>query len=77
VTKNITLSVHQSTLKTVRRLAAQRDTTVNGLVRKYLEELAGQSKQRANARRELVKFIPKVRTKIGSIRWSREELHAR
>jgi hypothetical protein len=64
-------------LKSVRRIAAERDTTVNGLVRQYLEGLAGQSKQRATARRELVKFIPKVRTKIGSIRWSREELHAR
>jgi hypothetical protein len=77
VTKNITLSVQQSVLKSVRRIAAERDTTVNGLVRKYLEELAGQAKQRASARRELVKFIPTIRTKIGSIRWSREELHAR
>ena len=77
MTKNITLSVHYSVLKSVRRIAAERDTTVNGLVRKYLEDLAGQSKQRASARRELVKFIPKIRTKIGSIRWSREKLHAR
>ena len=28
-------------------------------------------------RRELVKLIPKVRTKVGSIRWSRAERHAR
>jgi hypothetical protein len=39
--------------------------------------LAGQAKHRAQARRDLLKFIPKVRTRIGSIRWSREELHAR
>jgi hypothetical protein len=77
VTKNITLSVQQSVLKSVRRIAAERDTTVNGLVREYFEELAGQAKHRAQARRDLLKFIPKVRTRIGSIRWSREELHAR
>jgi hypothetical protein len=77
VTKNITLSVHQSILRSVRRIAAERDTTVNGLVRKYLEELAGEKKKRARARRDLLKILPSMKGKVGRIRWTREELHAR
>jgi hypothetical protein len=77
VTKNITLSVHQSILKAVRRIAAERDTTVNGLVRKYLEELAGEKQKRVRARRNLLKILPSMKGKVGRIHWTREELHAR
>lgn len=77
MTKNITLSVQQSILKAVRRIAAERDTTVNGLVRKYLEELADEKKKRARARRNLLKILPSMKGKVGRIRWTREELHAR
>jgi hypothetical protein len=77
VTKNITLSVQHSILKAVRRIAAERDTTVNGLVRKYLEELAGEKQKRARARRNLLKILPSMKGKVGRIRWTREELHAR
>jgi hypothetical protein len=77
VTKNITLSVQHSILKAVRRIAAERDTTVNGLVRKYLEELAGEKQKRERARRNLLKILPSMKGKVGRIRWTREELHAR
>ena len=35
MTRNITLSVEDSVLKEVRRIAVEQDTTVNGLVRRY------------------------------------------
>ncbi len=77
VTKNITLSVNTSVLKNARKIAAERQTTVNGLVRDFLEDLAGGSRQRAKTRKELATLIPTLRTKIGEIRWTREQLHAR
>jgi len=38
--KNITLAVPESTLRRIRHVAVARKTTVNGLVRRYLNELA-------------------------------------
>jgi len=38
--KNITLAVPESILRRVRHVAVARKTTVNGLVRRYLDELA-------------------------------------
>jgi hypothetical protein len=77
MTRNITLSVEDSVLKEVRRIAVEQDTTVNGLVRRYFHELAGQEKTRAKARRALLKLLPKMKAKVGRINWKREELHAR
>ena len=45
MTRNITLSVEDSVLKEVRRIALEQDTTVNGLVRSYLHELAGEKEK--------------------------------
>ena len=77
MTKNITLSVEDSVLKEVRRIAVEQDTTVNGLVRRYLHELAGEKKKRAKARRNLLKLLPNIRARVGRVDWTREELHAR
>jgi len=77
VTKNITLSVDEAVLKEARRIAVEQDTTVNGLVRRYLEELAGEKRKRARARRDLLKLLPQMKARVGRINWSREELHAR
>ena len=75
--RNITLSVEESVLKEVRRIAVEQDTTVNGLVRRYLHELAGAKQKRAKARRDLLRLLPKMRARVGRLHWTREELHAR
>lgn len=77
MTRNITLSVEDSVLKEVRRIAVEQDTTVNGLVRRYLHELAGEEKKCDMARRDFLKLLPKMKARIGPIHWTREELHAR
>jgi hypothetical protein len=77
MTRNITLSVEDSGLKEVRQIAVEQDTTVNGLVRRYLHELAGEKRKRAEARHDLLKLLPKIRAKVGRIHWTRAELHAR
>ena len=77
MTRNITLSVDAAVLKEIRRIAVEQDTTVNALVRDYLQELAGEKKKRAKARRDLLKLLPKMKARVGRIHWTREELHAR
>lgn len=75
--KNITLAVDEETLREVRKIAAERETTVNALVREYLEQLAAQKANRARMRRKLSKFVAKSRAAVGPLTWSRDETHAR
>jgi len=75
--KNITLSVREETLREVRKIAAERETTVNALVRDYLEQLAAHKAKRARMRRQLTKFVAKSRAAVGPITWTRDEAHAR
>jgi hypothetical protein len=75
--KNITLSVPEETLREVRKIAAERETTVNALVREYLEHLAAHKERRARLRREITRFARKSRAAVGAITWSREDGHER
>ncbi len=75
--KNITLSLNESTLKEVRRIAVENDTSVNGLVRSYLESLAQEKQRKMKARRELLRMIQKMDAGVGPITWKRNDLHAR
>ena len=51
--KNITLSVDEHVLAAVRRHAAERDSTVNALVRNYLTRLAANENRADRARARL------------------------
>lgn len=75
--KNITLSVGDETLREVRRIAAERDTSVNALVREFLEQLASQRERRARLRRRLTKFAKKSKAEVGQVTWSRSDAHER
>jgi hypothetical protein len=73
--KNITLSVDDGILLVVRRYAAERNTTVNGLVRDYLTRIAAQEDKAARARKRLVELSEKSEAEIGPITWRREDLY--
>src|SRR5438876_8010291 len=49
---NITLSLPEELVKRVRKIAVDRDTTLTGLVREYLNELARQEAAAGRQRRE-------------------------
>ena len=55
--KNITLAIDEGVLKMVRVLAAKQDTTVNAIVRKHLEALAGANDDREKRRLEALKKL--------------------
>ena len=50
--RNVTLSVDDNVIERAREAARRRGTTLNALIREYLEELAGNNK-RARAAQEL------------------------
>ena len=74
--KNITLSVGDELYEQSRVLAAQRKTTVTGLVREYLQSLSGAEQRREQARSEILKMIRRFDGKIGRMP-TREERNAR
>lgn len=75
--KNITLSIDERILAEVRRYAAERDTTVNGMVRDYLTRLAEHADRASSARKRLRELSESSEARIGSANWRREDLHER
>ncbi len=77
--KNITLAVEDNVLAAVRKLAAEKNTTVNALVRDYLGTLAEQVRKEASdrARKELVRLSEESTACMGGWKWNREEVYDR
>lgn len=77
MTKNITLSVDEQDLATVRRFAAAEGTSVNQLVRDFLARTAHRHDRAADARRRLRQLATESPARLGTSRPSRDELHER
>jgi len=75
--KNITLSVDENILAAVRRHAADRDSTVNALVREYLTGLAAHEDRAKRARAKLRQLSTQSPGRLGKKTWTREQLHDR
>ena len=77
---NITLSIDEELVKEVRKIAVERDTTLTGLVRAYLQELALEHTKSGRKRRELEaleRSFDELRVRVGKRTWKREDLYAR
>ncbi|HEY1273053.1 MAG TPA: hypothetical protein VGF08_13755 [Terriglobales bacterium] len=75
--KNITLSVDDEVLAGARRHAAERNSTVNALVREYLTNLAQHQDRARRARVRLRQLSKQSRGRLGKKTWTREDLHDR
>jgi hypothetical protein len=75
--KNITLSVDEKILAAVRRYAAERDSSVNGLVRDFLNRIATSADRARKARLRIRELSRRSPGRIGSLTWQRDELHER
>jgi hypothetical protein len=74
--KNITLAVDDGVLDRARVIAAERKTTVNGLVRDFLEKLVTEGDRIAQARRDLLELAAKSQVRLGpDYRFNREEIY--
>lgn len=77
---NITLSLDEKLVKEVRKIAVERDTTLTGLVRAHLEQLASEHAKSGRKRREreaLERTFDRFQFHVGNKTWKREELYAR
>jgi hypothetical protein len=77
---NITLSIDDDLIKEVRKIAVERDTTLTGLVRDYLRDVAAEHARSGRKRREreaLERSFRQFQFRVGRKTWKREELHER
>jgi hypothetical protein len=75
--KNITLSVDEKVLKAVRRYAAERDSSVNRLVREFLRSVSEREDRARNARLRIQELSRRSTARVGVKTWDREGLHDR
>lgn len=73
---NVTLSVDDEILTKVRDIAARRRTSLNQLIRDYLEEIASDSSP-AEVLGELESLWSEEPGDSGGRRWTREDIHER
>ena len=74
---NITLRVDEVVLAAVRRRAAEQDSSVNALVREYLNGLAAQEDRAVRARARIRELSKKSQGRLGKETWTRDDLHDR
>jgi hypothetical protein len=75
--KNVTIALDESLLREARRVAADRGTTLNAMLREFLEELTERESEAVKARRRIVELCRRSRAEVGPRTWSRDELHER
>ena len=78
--KNITLSVDEKSLRAARIYAAEHDTTVNALVREFLNSLARASAEttaaeRQTIREELAELGKRSPGRLGEWKWNRDDIY--
>jgi hypothetical protein len=77
---NVTLTLDDDLVKKARRIALERDTTLAGMVRDYLESLAAEDETFGRKRREreaLERTFKRFQVKIGKRSWKRADLYVR
>ena len=75
--KNVTLAIDESLLREARRIAADRSTTLNAMIREFLQELAERESQAAIARKKIVELCRASQASVGEKTWTRDDLHER
>jgi hypothetical protein len=74
---NLTITVDDEVLKCARIRALKENTSVNRVLRDYLETYAGVKWQRREAVDGLLRLSAESRARRGDARWTRDELHER
>lgn len=73
---NLTITVDDQLLRRARIRAVETGTSVNAVLREFLESWAGEDR-RTDAVRSLLNRSTKARSTRGGRRWTRDELHER
>jgi hypothetical protein len=75
--RNVTIALDERTLRDARRVAAERSTSLNALIRDFLERLTRRESEARTARRRIAELCRESDAEVGERAWSRDDLHAR
>lgn len=73
----LTIALEEEILERARNRARQQGTSVDEVLRSYLESYAGSDEDREEAIRALLDLSKKAQSGSGGRTWSRDELHER
>lgn len=75
---NITMTIDDTVIKKVKKIAIEKNTTLTGLVRDYLTGIAKREDYRTE---EIISQLSEIMNsddiEVGEITWKRDELHER
>ena len=74
---NLTLKIDDILLKKARKMASRKETTVNAIVRRSLEEFVSSDLSLQTAIKGLDSFYSRCKARVGGKTWTREEVHER
>lgn len=75
--KNLTITVDENVLQKARIKALEQGTSVNAILKEYLESYAGAGTVEENAMKDLLKLSKNSKSRRGKAKWSRDEIHER
>lgn len=77
---NVTLTLDDKLVKEIRKIAVERDTTLAGMVRAYLQDVAAQQANSEKVRQDQERFretFDRLKFPMGKRTWKREDLYVR
>ena len=75
--RNLTLTIDEELIRAARKVALDRNTSVNNLVRGFLETLVAESGEQRAAMFRIEEFFQDKPFAVGKKNWTRERLHER
>jgi hypothetical protein len=75
--KNVTIALDEATLREARRIAAERSTSLNALIRDFLDRLTARDSRSRTARLRIAELCRESKAEVGERTWTRDELHER
>ena len=74
---NLTITVDDESLKKARIRALQEGTSVNALLREYLDSYSGVYRAQREAANRIAGLSRSSQSRRGGLKWTRDELHER
>jgi plasmid stability protein len=74
---NLTITVDDESLKKARIRALQEGTSVNALLREFLDTYSGVSREQRKAASRVAALSRASKSRRGGLKWTRDELHER
>lgn len=75
--RNLTLAIEDEVLESARKLARERGTTLNQLVRDHLADLVAREGRRRAAAERLKRAMREELVEVGPRTWTRDDLYER